>query len=116
MNTRRQFLIQAPIGLLTIAAGCRLERETGSAQLPAGSTAPGTPPTFGTAAGSGPAVNAAPGTIVNADRDALVVACGGGTSVRLLDLQFPGGKILSCAEVMNGRSELFKTGAQFDVA
>jgi methionyl-tRNA formyltransferase len=64
----------------------------------------------------GPAVDAAPGTVVSADRDAIVVACGAGTSVRLLDLQFPGGKILSCAEVMNGRGELFQTGAQFDAA
>jgi methionyl-tRNA formyltransferase len=64
----------------------------------------------------GPAVTAAPGVIVSADREAIVVACGGGTSVRLLALQFPGGKILSCAEVMNGRGELFTSGAQFDVA
>ncbi len=64
----------------------------------------------------GPAVNAIPRTIVSADREAIVVACGGGTSVRLRDLQFPGGKILSCAEVMNGRGELFQAGAKFDAA
>ena len=70
MNSRRQFLIQAPIGLLTIAAGCKLERETGSAQGPANSTAPGAPPTFGTAAGSGPPVSAA--TFAEAEKLAQV--------------------------------------------
>jgi methionyl-tRNA formyltransferase len=64
----------------------------------------------------GGAANAAPGTIVGADRDAIVVACGNSSSLRIFDLQFPGGKILSSAEVMNGRADWFKTGAHFDVA
>ena len=36
MNSRRQFLIQAPIGLLAVAAGCRLQRESATPQAPAG--------------------------------------------------------------------------------
>ncbi len=71
MNSRRQFLIQAPIGLLTIAAGCKIQREAGTSQAPAGSTAPGAPPpTFGTAAGSGPPVT--PATFAEAEKLAQV--------------------------------------------
>jgi Asp-tRNA(Asn)/Glu-tRNA(Gln) amidotransferase A subunit family amidase len=70
MNSRRQFLIQAPIGLLTIAAGCKIQRESGTPQAPVGSTAPGAPPTFGTAAGSGPPVTAA--TLAEAEKLAQV--------------------------------------------
>src|SRR4051812_11326226 len=71
MNSRRQFLIQAPLGLLTIAAGCRIQREPG-ASSPAGAApaAPGAPPTFGTAAGSGPPVTAA--TFAEAEKLAQV--------------------------------------------
>jgi Asp-tRNA(Asn)/Glu-tRNA(Gln) amidotransferase A subunit family amidase len=57
MNTRRKFLIRAPLGVLVGAAACRNE-----APPPAGSlstpTPPGAPPTFGTGAGSGPVVTA----------------------------------------------------------
>ena len=54
MNTRRQFLVQAPVALLAAVGACR-EVKQGAA---AGSQTPaGAPPTFGTAAGSGPAVS-----------------------------------------------------------
>ena len=52
MNTRRQFLITAAMGGLTVAA---CERQ----QPPAGApTTPGAPPAFGTAPGTGPEVSA----------------------------------------------------------
>ncbi len=70
MNTRRQFLIQAPIALLTVAAGCRVQRETATPQSAAGSAAPGAPPTYGTAAGSGPPVT--PATLAEAEKLAQV--------------------------------------------
>ena len=57
MNTRRQFLISAPLGVLVTAAACTRETPAGaSSQTPA---TPGAPPTFGTGTGSGPEVTAA---------------------------------------------------------
>jgi Asp-tRNA(Asn)/Glu-tRNA(Gln) amidotransferase A subunit family amidase len=57
MNTRRKFLITAPMGALAVAAGCRSQ----SQNAPAGSapTTAGAPPTFGTGPVSGPPVSAA---------------------------------------------------------
>jgi Asp-tRNA(Asn)/Glu-tRNA(Gln) amidotransferase A subunit family amidase len=69
MNTRRQFLITAPMGMLAAAAGCRTE----TGKLPAASTAsttPGAPPAFGTAPPVGPAV--APSTFAEAEKLAQV--------------------------------------------
>jgi Asp-tRNA(Asn)/Glu-tRNA(Gln) amidotransferase A subunit family amidase len=63
MNTRRQFLIQAPLAVLTAATACRPgtpERSTAS------QSTPGAPPTFGTGAGSGPAVT--PATFAEAEK------------------------------------------------
>jgi Asp-tRNA(Asn)/Glu-tRNA(Gln) amidotransferase A subunit family amidase len=53
VNTRRQFLIQAPLGLLGAAAACR-----GDDQKPVTSSTPpaGAPPAFGTAPEVGPVV------------------------------------------------------------
>src|SRR5690242_10841881 len=63
MHTRRQFLIRAPLALLVTAAGL----ETGNAQTPSQTpTTPGAPPTFGTGAGSGPAVS--PETFAEAEK------------------------------------------------
>ena len=70
MNSRRQFLIQAPVGLLAVAAGCRMQREPATPQTATGSAAPGAPPTFGTAAGTGPAVTSA--TLAEAEKLAQV--------------------------------------------
>src|SRR5262245_4868865 len=53
MNTRRQFLIRAPLSVLVAAAALK----SGDSQTPTQTpTTPGAPPTFGTGAGSGPAV------------------------------------------------------------
>jgi Asp-tRNA(Asn)/Glu-tRNA(Gln) amidotransferase A subunit family amidase len=54
MNTRRQFLITAPLGVLVAAAAC--SKQSSTTNSPAGQTAPGAPPTFGTGVGSGPPV------------------------------------------------------------
>src|ERR1043165_3120405 len=63
MNTRRQFLIRAPLTLLVTAAGL----ESSSSQTPSQTpTTPGAPPTFGTGAGSGPVVT--PETFAEAEK------------------------------------------------
>ncbi|HET7219074.1 MAG TPA: hypothetical protein VFJ02_13550, partial [Vicinamibacterales bacterium] len=56
MNTRRQFLITAPLGALAAAAACRREAADRSAATP---STPGAPPTFGTGPLSGPPVSSA---------------------------------------------------------
>src|SRR5258705_463795 len=55
MNTRRQFLITAPLGVLVAAAACRQQSpSTNSPTIPA----PGAPPTFGSGGGAGPPITA----------------------------------------------------------
>src|SRR5437588_10223977 len=54
MNTRRQFLITAPIAVLVAATACR--KETPSANSQSTTSTAGAPPTFGTGAGAGPPV------------------------------------------------------------
>src|SRR5256714_9876738 len=64
MNTRRQFLLRAPLGLLVAAAACHNETPpTNPQSTPA--TA-GAPPTFGTGKGSGPIVT--PATFAEAEK------------------------------------------------
>src|SRR5437870_13658605 len=63
MNTRRQFLITAPIAVL-VAASCR--NKTGSSSSQSTPLTPGAPPTFGTGTGSGPAVT--PATFAEAEK------------------------------------------------
>jgi Asp-tRNA(Asn)/Glu-tRNA(Gln) amidotransferase A subunit family amidase len=69
MNTRRQFLLRAPLGLLVAASACRNETppqtNTQTAAPPAGA-----PPTFGTGKGSGPEVT--PATFAEAEKLAQV--------------------------------------------
>ena len=66
MNTRRQFLIQAPIGLLGVLAACR-----GDEQKPvANQTTPGAPTAFNTGAAVGPDVS--PATFAEAEKLAQV--------------------------------------------
>ena len=62
VNTRRQFLIQAPI-ILGAIAGCNKKEQTPAASTP---TTPGAPPTFGTAPETGPEVSA--GTFAEAEK------------------------------------------------
>ena len=64
MNTRRQFLIRAPLGFLTAAAACSPQSpSTGTQSAP---VVAGAPPTFGTGATSGPAVS--PATFAEAEK------------------------------------------------
>jgi Asp-tRNA(Asn)/Glu-tRNA(Gln) amidotransferase A subunit family amidase len=55
MNTRRQFLIRAPLSILVGAAACRVQSQHETSATSGGAPA-GAPPTFGTGAGAGPAV------------------------------------------------------------
>jgi Asp-tRNA(Asn)/Glu-tRNA(Gln) amidotransferase A subunit family amidase len=65
MNTRRQFLIKAPLGLAATVAACRGEQQPSGG---AGTTpeTPGAPPAFNTAPPVGPAVS--PATFAEAER------------------------------------------------
>jgi Asp-tRNA(Asn)/Glu-tRNA(Gln) amidotransferase A subunit family amidase len=58
LNTRRQFLIRAPLGLATMAAACRGGSPTPSATQAPTTATPGAPTAFGTAPEVGPAVTA----------------------------------------------------------
>src|SRR5262249_32633954 len=64
MNSRRQFLLYAPLGVLVGAAACRNKAAPTDSQS-APSTA-GAPPTFGTGPGSGPPVT--PSTFGEAEK------------------------------------------------
>jgi Asp-tRNA(Asn)/Glu-tRNA(Gln) amidotransferase A subunit family amidase len=69
MNTRRQFLIRAPLGVLVAAAACRNESapaETTQTTAQTTPTTPGAPPAFATAAGVGPQVT--PATFAEAEK------------------------------------------------
>src|SRR6266496_5889068 len=68
MNTRRQFLLRAPLGVVGAAVACRDRHQT--ALVPAPPATPGAPPTFGTAPASGPLVSAA--TFAEAEKLAQV--------------------------------------------
>jgi Asp-tRNA(Asn)/Glu-tRNA(Gln) amidotransferase A subunit family amidase len=63
MNTRRQFLIRAPLTVLVAAAALKSSDSQTPTQTP---TTPGAPPTFGTGAGSGPVVT--PETFAEAEK------------------------------------------------
>src|ERR1700730_9089114 len=56
MNTRRQFLITAPLGVLGAAVACRSEPPGSSVSTPPAT--PGAPPTFGASPMAGPALQA----------------------------------------------------------
>ena len=70
MNTRRQFLITAPIGALATAIACRSEPQQPQQPPPAPPAVAGAPPTFGTGPVSGPPVSAA--TFAEAEKLAQV--------------------------------------------
>jgi Asp-tRNA(Asn)/Glu-tRNA(Gln) amidotransferase A subunit family amidase len=55
MNTRRRFLITAPLGVVGAAIACNREPPAGT---PPSTATPGAPPTFATAPASGPEVSA----------------------------------------------------------
>ncbi len=60
-----------------------------------------------------PAAPFTAGQIVSADKTGILVGCGENSCLRIVDLQLPGGKILSAAEVLNGRADLFRPGRLF---
>src|SRR5215470_17596235 len=64
MNTRRQFLLCAPLSVLVTTAACR--NETPPTDSQATPTTAGAPPTFGTGSGAGPAVT--PATFAEAEK------------------------------------------------
>jgi Asp-tRNA(Asn)/Glu-tRNA(Gln) amidotransferase A subunit family amidase len=66
MNTRRQFLIKAPLGFLVTAAACSNDFPAPATQSTPVAGTPGAPPTFGTGVGSGPAVT--PATFAEAEK------------------------------------------------
>src|SRR5262252_2722665 len=71
MNTRRQFLIRAPLAALVGAAACKAEAPGTQSAPPAGTASPGpatpgAPPQWGTGAGAGPAVT--PQTFAEAEK------------------------------------------------
>ncbi|HBB99007.1 MAG TPA: amidase [Blastocatellia bacterium] len=64
MNTRRQFLITAPIAVLVATTACR--KQTPSTDTQSTPSTAGAPPTFGTGAGAGPPVT--PETFAEAEK------------------------------------------------
>ncbi|HEX3644107.1 MAG TPA: amidase [Vicinamibacterales bacterium] len=68
MNTRRRFMIAAPIGAIAAAVACGKESKSTSAPVPP--PTPGAPPTFGTGPVSGPPVS--PSTFAEAEKLAQV--------------------------------------------
>jgi Asp-tRNA(Asn)/Glu-tRNA(Gln) amidotransferase A subunit family amidase len=71
MNTRRQFLISAPLGVLVGAVACDNKAPASSSQAAPGTPAtPGAPPTFAASPGVGPAVT--PATFAEAEKLAQV--------------------------------------------
>ena len=59
--------------------------------------------------------SAEPGTILQASKSGLLVACGDGT-LRIARAQFPGGKPLTIAELLNGKSGELAAGVCFQSA
>jgi Asp-tRNA(Asn)/Glu-tRNA(Gln) amidotransferase A subunit family amidase len=68
MNTRRQFLITAPLGALAASLACRTEPKGATSTPPP--TTPGAPPTFGTGPVTGPPLSAS--TFADAEKLAQV--------------------------------------------
>ena len=64
MNTRRQFLLTAPLGFLVAATACRNESPASGSQ--SSPTTAGAPPTWGTGPGAGPPVT--PATFAEAEK------------------------------------------------
>ena len=69
MDSRRQFLLRAPVGLLGLAAACRGQGQ-GPAPSPPPAATPGAPPAFGTLPLAGPEVS--PATFADAEKLAQV--------------------------------------------
>lgn len=63
--------------------------------------------------GGGATLPAAPGTILRADRDGVLVNCGVG-QLLLRQLQLPGGRPLAAEQLLNAHGALFAPGRCFD--
>ena len=74
MNTRRRFLITAPVGAMAAALACRGEPQPAATSAPGTPATAGAPPTFGTGPLSGPPVSAA--TFAEAEKLAQVTMSG----------------------------------------
>ena len=74
MNSRREFLLRAPLGFFVASAACR-EQVQGSSSSHSIPSTPGAPPTFATATGAGPAVT--PATFAEAEKLAQVTMTAG---------------------------------------
>jgi Asp-tRNA(Asn)/Glu-tRNA(Gln) amidotransferase A subunit family amidase len=72
VNTRRQFLLKAPLGLVSVAAACRGEQPPSGKDQPASQSTPGAPVAFGTSAPTGPAIS--PATFAEAEKLAQVTS------------------------------------------
>src|SRR5437773_6489777 len=70
MNTRRQFLITAPLTVLGAAVACERDRQRATISTPAPPSTPGAPPTWGTAPAVGPVVTTS--TVAEAEKLAQV--------------------------------------------
>ena len=66
MNTRRQFLVRAPLGFLVAAAACNTDTPPAAPPQTATGATAGAPPTFGTGPASGPPVS--PATFAEAEK------------------------------------------------
>jgi len=73
VNTRRQFLITAPLSVVGAAVACR--EQPPATAVPTPPATPGAPPTFGTSPASGPAVSAS--TFAEAEKLAQVTMTAG---------------------------------------
>ncbi len=56
----------------------------------------------------------APGSLLRADREGLLVQCGSG-QLLLQRLQFAGGKVLEVDQLLNARREMFQPGTRFSL-
>jgi methionyl-tRNA formyltransferase len=54
---------------------------------------------------------AAPGTVLAANREGILVACGAG-ALRLTELQLPGGRAMTASALLNGRPGLLQPGTR----
>jgi Asp-tRNA(Asn)/Glu-tRNA(Gln) amidotransferase A subunit family amidase len=70
VSSRRQFIRQAPLGLLGAAAACRDTAQSPASSSSSAPSTPGAPPAFGTAPAVGPAVS--PATFAEAEKLAQV--------------------------------------------
>ncbi|MFP8966970.1 methionyl-tRNA formyltransferase [Pokkaliibacter sp. CJK22405] len=56
---------------------------------------------------------AAAGSILSAGKEGILVASGDGRALALTTLQLPGSRAMSCADILNGKAELFAPGQVF---